>query len=61
MLAAAVQGIIQAAQTQWLLHGGDLASTMSQGLEVLERGVGTDASAWFSSAATKTARSTPIA
>ena len=38
MLAAAVGGVIQAAQTQWFLHGGDLAARISEGLEVLERG-----------------------
>ena len=36
MLAAAAQGVIQAAQTQWFLHGGDLATMISEGLEVLE-------------------------
>jgi AcrR family transcriptional regulator len=44
MLAAAVGGVIQAAQTQWFLDGGDLATCMSQGLEVLERGIGDTAS-----------------
>ena len=40
MLAAAAGGVIQAAQTNWYLHGGDLTSALSQGLAVLERGVG---------------------
>jgi TetR/AcrR family transcriptional regulator, regulator of mycofactocin system len=42
MLAAAAGGIIQAAQVRWYFHGGDLASAMSEGLDVLERGIGTD-------------------
>lgn len=36
MLAAAAGGVIMAAQTQWFFRGGDLASTVSEGLEVLE-------------------------
>lgn len=46
MLAAAVGGVIQAAQTQWWVQGGDLASAISDGLEVLERGIGTDPRTW---------------
>lgn len=46
MLAAAAQGVIQAAQTQWFLHDGDLAMTISECLEVLERGIGTDPKTW---------------
>jgi AcrR family transcriptional regulator len=46
MLAAAAQGVIQAALTQWFVHGGDLATTISQSLEVLERGIGTDPKSW---------------
>ena len=46
MLAAAVGGVIQAAQTQWYFRGGDLATAISDGLEVLERGIGTDAATW---------------
>jgi AcrR family transcriptional regulator len=46
MLAAAVGGVIQAAQTQWFLRGGDLASAISDGLEVLERGIGADPRTW---------------
>ena len=48
MLAAAVGGVIQAAQTQWFLHGGDLATTISEGLEVLESGIGSDPRTWSS-------------
>ncbi len=46
MLAAAVGGIIQAAQTRWFLQGGDLAAAISDGLAVLEHAVGTDPAAW---------------
>jgi AcrR family transcriptional regulator len=46
MLAAATQGVVQATQTQWLFHGGDLANAISAGLEVLERGIGTDPKKW---------------
>jgi AcrR family transcriptional regulator len=46
MLAAAVGGVIQAAQTQWFFRGGDLGTTISEGLEVLERGIVPDLSAW---------------
>jgi AcrR family transcriptional regulator len=48
MLAAAAQGVIQAALTQWFIHGGDLATTISQSLEVLERGIGIDPKSWTS-------------
>ena len=41
MLAAATQGVIQAAQTQWFFQGGDLATIISEGLQVLERGIDT--------------------
>jgi len=47
MLAAAAGGIIQAAQTHWYYHGGDLAATVSKSLGVLERGIGTDLDIWF--------------
>jgi AcrR family transcriptional regulator len=40
MLAAAALGVIQRAHTEWFLHGGDLATTMSESLAVLERGIG---------------------
>lgn len=40
------QGVIQAAQTQWYFNGGDLATTISKCLEVLERGIGTDPTTW---------------
>ena len=46
MLAAAVGGVIQAAQTQWWVQGGDLATAISDGLEVLERGIGADPRSW---------------
>jgi AcrR family transcriptional regulator len=46
MLAAAVGGVIQAAQTQWFFKGGDLATAISDGLEVLDGGIGTDPKAW---------------
>jgi AcrR family transcriptional regulator len=46
MLAAAALGVVQAAHTQWFLHDGDLASTMSESLAVLERGISTDPRTW---------------
>jgi AcrR family transcriptional regulator len=46
MLAAAVGGVIQAAQTQWFIQGGDLAAKISEGLEVLEQGIGSDPRTW---------------
>lgn len=48
MLAAAVGGVIQAAQTHWFLEGGDLATGISDGLEILEKGIGTDPKNWSS-------------
>jgi AcrR family transcriptional regulator len=48
MLAAAVGGVIQAASTQWFVQGGDLATSISEGLEVLERGIGSDPRTWSS-------------
>ena len=44
MLAAAAEGVIQAAQAQWSLQGGDadLAKAMSESLAVLERTIGSD-------------------
>ncbi len=42
IVAAAVGGVMQAVQTQWYFRGGDLASAICDGLEVLERGIGTD-------------------
>jgi TetR/AcrR family transcriptional regulator, regulator of mycofactocin system len=47
MLAAAVGGVIMAAQTRWFMNGGDLASAIADGLEVLERGIGADPKARF--------------
>ena len=46
MLAAAAQGVVQAAQTHWFVNGGDLATKISDGLEMLERGVDADPGAW---------------
>ena len=46
MLAAAVIGVIQAAHTQWFIHDGDLATTISESLAVLERGISTDPKTW---------------
>jgi hypothetical protein len=43
VLAAAAVGVIQAAQTHWFFNGGDLSAKISEGLEVLERGVGSEA------------------
>jgi hypothetical protein len=42
MLAAAAEGVMQAAQTQWSQQGGntDLATAMSESLAVLERAMG---------------------
>jgi AcrR family transcriptional regulator len=57
MLAAAAGGVIQAAQTHWYFKGGDLAAALSEGLDVLERGVGTDPSVWSHSK--RPARATP--
>jgi TetR/AcrR family transcriptional regulator, regulator of mycofactocin system len=42
MLAAAVGGVIQAATTQWFIHGGDLGTTIAEGIEVLEHRIGSD-------------------
>ena len=42
MLAAATQGVIQAAQTHWFFRGGDLAAAIASGLEIIENGIGTD-------------------
>lgn len=47
MLAAAVGGVIQAAHAQWFTRGGNLATTASEGLEVLERGIGSDPRSWI--------------
>jgi len=42
MLAAATGGVIQAAHTRWFIQGGDLPALLAEGLEVLERGIGSD-------------------
>jgi hypothetical protein len=47
MLAAAVGGVIQAAYTYWFVNGGDLTATISEGLQVLEKGIGTDPRTWL--------------
>jgi hypothetical protein len=49
MVAAAAGGVIQAAQTRWYFRGGDLARAMSEGFDVLERGIGTDPETWSTS------------
>lgn len=46
VLAAAAGGALQAAQTRWFFHGGDLVDTVSQGLRVLEIGAGGAVSTW---------------
>jgi TetR/AcrR family transcriptional regulator, regulator of mycofactocin system len=46
MLAAASLGVVQAAHTQWFIHDGDLATTMSESLAVLERSISTDPRTW---------------
>jgi TetR/AcrR family transcriptional regulator, regulator of mycofactocin system len=46
MLAAAAGGVLEAAHTQWFFQGGDLVSTLSDALEVLERGIGSDPRGW---------------
>ena len=46
MLAAAALGVVQAAHTQWFIHNGDLATTMSESLAVLERTISTDPRTW---------------
>jgi TetR/AcrR family transcriptional regulator, regulator of mycofactocin system len=52
VLAAAAGGAVQAAQTRWFFHGGDLVETVSQGLRVLEIGLGGDPSNWASALVT---------
>ncbi len=46
MLAAAALGVVQAAHTQWFIHEGDLAATMSESLAVLEQAIRTDPKDW---------------
>ncbi len=46
MLSAAAGGVCMAAHTQWFLLGGDLASTVSESLQVLETGFGANPSLW---------------
>jgi TetR/AcrR family transcriptional regulator, regulator of mycofactocin system len=56
MLAAAVGGIIQAAQNRWLFRGGNLVRALSEGLGVLEEAMGTGVA---SIASTRTSRKPP--
>jgi AcrR family transcriptional regulator len=42
MLAAAALGVIDAAQTRWFFEGGDLLTVLSEGLSILEQGIGSD-------------------
>jgi AcrR family transcriptional regulator len=56
MLAAAAIGVMQAAQTQWFIHGGDLATRLSQSLEVLERAISSDPRTWSADDAAAAAR-----
>jgi len=53
MLAAAVGGVIQAAHTHWFLQGGELTTTISDGLQVLEKGIGADPKTWSADTAPK--------
>jgi len=46
MLGAAVGGVIQAAHTRWFVDGGDLPTMISDGIEILENGIGSDPRAW---------------
>jgi AcrR family transcriptional regulator len=40
MLAAAVGGVVQEAHRHWFTHGGDLGTTVTRGLQVLEEAMG---------------------
>lgn len=46
VLSAATLGVVQAAQTQWYVNGGDLATRISESIGVLEEGIGSDPSTW---------------
>jgi AcrR family transcriptional regulator len=46
VLAAATLGVVQAAHTQWYVNGGDLVTRISDGIGVLEQGIGSDPSRW---------------
>ena len=47
IVAGAIGGVVQAAHTQWFVHGGDFAETMAAAVDVLERdGPGREPSAW---------------
>lgn len=56
MLAAATQGLVQAAHTRWFLRGGDLSGIVSEGLEILGQGIGTDPTTWSASMGKKDAK-----
>jgi AcrR family transcriptional regulator len=45
-LAAAIGAVIQSAQTRWHFRGGDFVTTISEALQVLEEGLGTDLGQW---------------
>jgi TetR/AcrR family transcriptional regulator, regulator of mycofactocin system len=45
-LAVAIGAVIQNAQTRWHFQGGDLPRTVSEALQVLEDGIGTDLGHW---------------
>lgn len=45
-LAAAISAVIQNAQTRWHFQGGDLVNTISEALQVLEEGIGTNLWQW---------------
>ena len=46
MLAGATLSVVQAAHTRWFLHGGDLATTMSESLARSRGGAITDPGHW---------------
>jgi AcrR family transcriptional regulator len=45
-LAVAIGAVIQNAQTRWHFQGGDFGKTISEALQVLEEGIGTDLGQW---------------
>jgi AcrR family transcriptional regulator len=46
MLAAAAGGVLQASLTKWFVLDGDVTTMISEGLKVLERGIGSDTRSW---------------
>jgi hypothetical protein len=60
MLAAAAGGVIQASQTHWYFEGGDLVTAFSEGLEVLEHGIGADPRTWANAKPTSSGLDRPI-